>query len=226
MSAQTWNNDSVRSQLGARLWLAISALLSVVIIGLLASALIAGRQAPIGGFGDENGKLGGDFTLNSVDGPVSLADYRGKVVVVYFGFLNCEEVCLNSMRVLQNTMLRLDAHDQEQVRIMLISIDPARDTPEALARFAHSYHDNIIGLTGSQRQIDKVSRLYGAHYKITDEDRNDPSYFFRHSSRYYVIDQNGELIDAMRHSTTPNELTTRVRQLLPAPGNAAVEADS
>ena len=226
MSAQTWHNDSVRSDLGARVWLLISAGLTVIIVALLASTLVAGRDAPIGGFGDENGKLGGDFALTSTDGPVSLSDYRGKVVVVYFGFLNCEEVCLNSMRVLQNSMLRLNAAEQDAVRIMLISIDPARDTPEALARFARSYHDNIIGLTGSQRQIDQVSRLYGAHYKISDEDRNDPSYFFRHSSRYYVVDQHGELIDAMRHSTTPNELTTRVRQLLSAPATAAVEADS
>lgn len=188
--------------------------LGALIVAALIYVLVATSEQPIAGYGGEDGKLGGEFTLQGVNGPVSLADFRGKAVILYFGFLNCEEVCLTSMTVLQQALTRLPEEQLEQVRVILISIDPQRDSYEDLAAFTKRYHKNMIGLTGTQRQIDAVTMDYGAYFKITAEDRNDPNYYFRHSSRYYVIDQEGELVDAMRHSTTPRELLARVTELL------------
>lgn len=199
----------------------ITAVLSVT---ALVAVLIGSNEHPVGGYGGEDGILGGDFTLQGVNGDVSLQDFRGKAVVIYFGFLNCEEVCLNSMRVLQSALTDLSREHGDQVRGMLISIDPARDSREDLAAFTEQYHQNLIGLTGTQREIDAVTLDYGAYYKITEADRQDPAYFFRHSSRYYIVNTEGELVDAMRHSTTPRELIARVNLLLNSP--SAVNADT
>jgi len=168
-------------------------------------------------FGEPNknfSDLGGDFTLNSAHGAVSSSDYRGKVLVMYFGFTSCPSVCPNSMGVISNALNRLTESQLQGTQGILVSIDPKRDTPEYLAEYAAYYHNNVIGLTGTKKQIDAVTQQYGAYYDFTEIESVSDDYGVEHSSRYYVIDQTGKLIAAMRHSTTPNELYSQISQLL------------
>lgn len=181
-----------------------------VVVGLFVLTVDADFDSPNKSFAD----LGGDFTLQSADGAVSLSDYRGKVVVMYFGFLSCPEVCPNSMGVISAALNRLSEHELASTQAMLVSVDPARDSVDALADHARFYHPKVIGLTGSTEDIDQVTRQYGAYYNISDIEAQREDYGVEHSSRYYVIDQRGELIAAMRHSTTPNELYTQLSELL------------
>lgn len=158
--------------------------------------------------------LGGDFTLTSAAGPVSLSDFKGKVVVVYFGFLTCPEVCPNSMSVIQGAMKRLNASEVNATQAILVSVDPNRDTPEKLAEYTRFYNESLIGLTGTKNQIDSVTRQYGAFYDFSEIENSTSDYAVEHSSRYYVIDPLGRLVAAMRHSTTSNELTAQIQELL------------
>jgi len=158
--------------------------------------------------------LGGEFTLSSANGEVSSNDYLGKVLVMYFGFTSCPSVCPNSMGVISSALDRLNENQLQSTQAILVSIDPKRDTPEELAEYAKFYHSNLIGLTGSKSQIDAVTKQYGAYYDFTEIESVNEDYGVEHSSRYYVIDQTGKLIAAMRHSTTPNELYSQITQLL------------
>jgi len=158
--------------------------------------------------------LGGDFTLAAYNGEVSLSDYHGKVVVMYFGFLSCPEVCPNSMTTISNALDRLSDEQAEQTQAILVSVDPKRDTPQKLADYVKYYHQSLIGLTGNKQQIDAVTNQYGAYYDFAEIESVTADYGVEHSSRYYVIDRNGELVTAMRHSTTPNELAAQVKELL------------
>ena len=158
--------------------------------------------------------LGGDFTLNSKLGPVSLTDYRGKAVVLYFGFLTCPEVCPNSMGVVKNALNKLTREQLDSTKAILISVDPGRDSLDDLAEYAGFYHENLVGVTGSHEQIKQVTDQYGAYYDIEEIKSVSEDYGVEHSSRYYVIDPNGKLIAAMRHSTTPNELRAQIAQVL------------
>ena len=189
-------------------------LATLLLVGGLAATYFATSNQPLIGVGGDDGELGGDFTLTSANGPVSLSDYQGKTVVVYFGFVNCEKVCPASMGVLQNVMQKLEAPELEKVRALLVSIDPSRDSEASLQEFTEKYHANITGLTGSQEQIDQVARDYGAHFEQRPSETKDSEYGFHHSSRYYVINGDGKLVDAMRHSTTSNELVARIRTLI------------
>ena len=154
--------------------------------------------------------LGGDFTLTSQSGPVSLSDFEGKVVVMYFGFLSCPEVCPNSMTVIRSALKRLQGDNLENTQALLVSIDPKRDTPEKLAKYAEYFHPNLKGITGTKDKIDTVTNQYGAYYDFTEIESANQDYGVEHSSRYYVIDQHGKLVTAMRHSTTPNELYAQI----------------
>ena len=187
---------------------AIAALL--VSILTVVSLFVATSEAEFDQPAKSFSELGGDFTLASKDGPVSLSDFQGKVVVMYFGFLNCPEVCPNSMTVIRTALKRLDQQGRNTAKALLVSIDPKRDTPEVLAKYAEFFHPNLTGVTGSLAQIDRVTKQYGAYYNFTDIASASQDYGVEHSSRYYVIDQQGKLVTAMRHSTTPNELFAQI----------------
>ena len=166
------------------------------------------------GIGGADGILGGDFVLQSSQGPVALEDFRGKVVLLYFGFLSCPEVCPASMSIYQQTMAKLSESERAEVQPILISIDPARDSVEALEEFTNYFGANILGLTGTHEEIVAVTQDYGAYFKNIESASPDSEYAFAHTSRYFVINQQGKLVDAMRHSTTANELSARIRTLL------------
>ena len=182
----------------------------IVVIGLF----VVTSDSELGEKPQQFADLGGNFTLTSKDGDVSLVDYQGKVVVMYFGFMTCPEVCPQSMTVISSALARFNDEQLQSTQAVLVSVDPARDTPERLAEYAQFYHANLIGLTGTKDDIDRITRQYGAYYDFTEIESVTEDYGVEHSSRYYVIDQKGKLIAAMRHSTTPNELYTQMLELL------------
>lgn len=158
-------------------------------------------------------QLGGDFTVQSEHGPVQLSDYRGQVVVMYFGFLNCPDVCPNSMLTMASALKKLPDDQQSQVQVMMISVDPQRDDLGQLASFASYYNQRFIGATASPETLNQVAEQYAAYFAVRPApDAED--YEVEHVSRYYIIGPDGDLQDAMRHSTTANELAARIRQIL------------
>lgn len=186
----------------------------LIVIGLF----VVTSDADFGDKPQQFSQLGGDFNLTSKDGEVSLSDFNGKVVVMYFGFMTCPEVCPNSMTVISTALTRLNEEQLRGTQAMLVSVDPNRDTPDKLAEYTEFYHSNLIGLTGSKDDIDRVTQRYGAYYDFTEIESVTEDYGVEHSSRYYVIDQRGQLVAAMRHSTTPNELVAQIIELLEQEG--------
>lgn len=192
---------------------------AVTFVTALATFLLSSNDLPSKRLGGEDGKLGGDFTLQGYHGEVSLSDYQGKIVIMYFGFTSCKEVCSLSMGVIRNTLLGMQREELDNIQVILVSFDPERDTLKDLEEYSKQYHSKIIGVTGTKKQLDNVVDDYGAYYKLANVELSaiekfDLDYAFRHSSRYYIINQQGELIDAMRHSSTPNELLARIRTLI------------
>ena len=198
-------------------WLLPSVItLALVSLGLLWSVM-DGKPETIQKL-TESEELGGDFALRNIDGKVALSDFRGKVVVVYFGFLSCPEVCPASMSVLKRSMEKLSPEHLASTQALLISIDPQRDDFQALAEFTRFYHPNIQGLTGSVDEVKAVTSQYGAFFEITESETVDSAYAYRHSSRYYIVDQSGALVQSMRHSTTPNEIAARIKKIFKQAG--------
>ncbi len=158
--------------------------------------------------------LGGDFRLQSATGPVSLSDYRGHPVVLYFGYASCPDVCPTSLAVMTQGFRHLSDEEQARVRGIFVSVDPDRDTPQKLAEYSAFFHPNLTGLTGSREQIDQIVRQYGAYYRIATMENSALGYAVDHSSRLYLIDTDGKLVDVLSHSITPEELALKLRALL------------
>jgi len=158
---------------------------------------------------------GGDFTLQSASGPLSLSQFRGKVVLLYFGYTSCPDICPTSLTLMRIALSQLSEEELAQVQGIFISVDPQRDTPERLAQYSSHFHPKIAGVTGSDEQVAEVARRYGAIYQRA-EGETALGYTVDHSSVTYLIDQQGELRRVLPHGTSPNTILQQVRLLLSA----------
>jgi len=156
---------------------------------------------------------GGDFTLNSASGPVGLESMRGKVVVLYFGYTMCPDVCPTSLTLLSSALNGLSKDELAQVRGLFISVDPDRDSLKHLKTYATFFHPNIQGVTGSNEEVAVVAKQYGAAYRKSTLD-SAMGYVMDHSADLYVIDRNGKLRESIRHGTPPVEIVKTLRQVL------------
>ncbi|WP_290703113.1 SCO family protein [Amphritea sp.] len=158
--------------------------------------------------------LGGDFTLQGIDGDVSLHDFNGKVVMIYIGYTNCPDVCPTSLAIMSQAIKNMDTEQQKQIQPIFISVDPERDTPERLAEYSSFFHPSILGITGSRDSIDTVVRQFGSFYRMVDMKDSAMGYAVDHSSRIYLIDKQGKLSKTVMHGTMPDQLVTEIEALL------------
>ncbi|WP_305816378.1 SCO family protein [Photobacterium leiognathi] len=154
--------------------------------------------------------LGGEFQLNSLDGTVNLNQFKGQTVVLYFGFLNCAEVCPSSMGVMATAFSMLPPEEYANVQGIFISVDPGRDDLDSLDKFAKHFDKRIKGLTGTKQEIDALTEQYGVYFDLVDMESSELSYTVDHASRFYIINPEGKLVDAMSHTTTPIELAAGI----------------
>ena len=159
-------------------------------------------------------KLGGDFTLQSINGPTSLSDFNGKVTALYIGYTYCPDVCPTSLAIMSQAVKDLTPDEQKNVQPLFVSVDPERDTPERLAEYSQFFHPEMIGMTGTKKEIDLMVSRYGAFYRIVEMQDSAMGYAVDHSSRIYLIDKQGQLIKTLMHGTMPDEVVTEIRKLL------------
>jgi len=154
-----------------------------------------------------------DFSLPSSAGaPIGLADLRGKPSLIFFGFTNCPDVCPLTMADFKQAKEALGA-DGERVNYVLISVDPERDTPEALARYVAQFDPAFVGLQGDEATLRRIGRDYGL-YSQRQPPAADGSYSVDHSSAIYLADAEGRLRVVYSYGTPPDVYTADVRALL------------
>lgn len=159
-------------------------------------------------------KIGGDFALTSSQGPLTLEDFRGKVVLFFIGYASCPDVCPTALAVASQGMNKLSAEDQKNVHGIFMSVDPERDTLEKLAKYAGFFHPNFHGGTSDRENIDKIVKQYGAFYRKVELKDSALGYAIDHSSRIYLIDQEGQIAKILPHAMSPDQIVTEIEQLL------------
>jgi len=188
-------------------------LASALILALLAGYMVASNRGTLNIDNYAPRVPGGEFELQSINGPVKLSDFKGKLVLVYFGYTYCPDICPTSLSLTAAALNQLEPEELEQVQALFISVDPARDTVERLDEYAHFFHPSIIGLTGSKAQIDEITKRYGAYYKIVDNG-SAKDYPVDHSSQTIVVDKNGKIAATIAHGTLPDKMNETLRKYL------------
>jgi protein SCO1 len=158
-----------------------------------------------------------DFALTADNGqPMSARDLRGETTLVYFGYTHCPDVCPETMARLMQVLAKLGP-DAQHVRILFISVDPARDTPAALHAYVDAFDaQHALGLTGSDAQVESLARRYRVAYQMEKRDP-DGSYEVTHSSAVYVFDAQGRARLLATDKDTPDAIAHDVRRVIDAP---------
>jgi protein SCO1/2 len=156
--------------------------------------------------------IGGPFELVAQDGSkLSSADLSGVPFAVFFGFTHCPEVCPTTLWEMSEALKALGP-DAEKLRVLFISIDPTRDTPEFLAQYLQSFDPRIVGLTGTEAQIAAIGKSYRAYWRKIPTDDGD--YTMDHTASVYLMDTAGQFVGTIAYGEQSETRIGKLRKLM------------
>lgn len=155
--------------------------------------------------------LGGELGLPDFNGQVRhLADFRGKVIVLFFGFTHCPDICPTTLSEMAATMKRLGKR-AEEVQVLFVTVDPVRDTPELLAKYVPAFHPRFLALRGTEAQTQELASKFKVFYQKYGD---GPNYSIDHSSGTFIFDKEGRLRLLVSYGAGEKILTHDIGMLL------------
>lgn len=162
-------------------------------------------------------QIGGPYSLIAQDGSrVTDETFQGKFQLIFFGFTFCPDVCPTELAQIAAAMERMGP-DAQKVQPIFITVDPERDTPEAMGEYVRHFDPRIIGLTGSREEIDQVISAYRVFARKVQEP-NSSQYVMDHSTFLYLLGPDGEFVTMYRYGTEPDELAKSLKGYVDAAG--------
>jgi protein SCO1/2 len=190
----------------------------VALACLLLAIAIVGAGTWRGLFSESASTVGGPFALTDQFGRLrSDADFRGQYMLVFFGFTNCPDICPVELQTMSDALDQLDAKQAAKVTPIFITVDPARDTPDALRSYVANFHPRLVALTGSADAIGTVAKSYRVFYaKATGADApSDPAaYIMDHSAIVYLMGPKGEYVTHFSPGTSAQAMAEELRDRL------------
>ena len=157
--------------------------------------------------------IGGPFHLVDEEGRARTdADFRGKLMLIYFGYSFCPDLCPTTLATMGQALDKLGS-DASQVAALFITIDPERDTPEHLKGYAEQFGPGILGLTGRQEDIAEAAHGYKVYYRKAETKDGTP-YLMDHSSVVYLMDRDGRYLANFGIDVTPDDLVRAIKSRL------------
>jgi protein SCO1/2 len=170
---------------------------------VLSQLLVRAANSPV--------TIGGPFTLTSPDGtPVTEQTYRGKWLLVYFGFTSCPDSCPTALLEITVALEKLGP-DADKLQPLFITVDPQRDTPDVMGTYTQSFDSRIVGLTGTRQQIAAVAQEYGVYYAPRRSEPGAVDYVMDHSTYLYLMDAEGKFVRGFDADTPGERIAEAVR---------------
>ena len=198
-----------------------SRLLAVIVAGFLigalgGAALLVLSQGGQGPAVQTSGKalIGGPFTLVDQTGKtVTDQDFRGRYMLVFFGFTHCPDICPAELQVMSAALDALGPKADSVVPIF-ITLDPQRDTQAAMGAYVKNFGPRFVGLTSSSEQIAAAAKAYRVAYSKFQQDKTSSDYSIDHSALVYLMGKNGEYITHFAYGTPASQITETLRRYL------------
>jgi protein SCO1 len=185
---------------------AISFGIAVAMASVLSQPLVSAANPPV--------TVGGPFTLTSPDGTtVTEQTYRGRWLLVYFGFTSCPDTCPTALLEIAAALTRLGP-DAGKLQPLFITVDPLRDTPAVMGNYIQSFDPRIVGLTGTPQQIAAVAQEYGVYYEPRKSGPGAEDYVMDHSTYLYLIDPEGKFVRGLDADTPGDRIAEAVRNAM------------
>ena len=158
--------------------------------------------------------IGGPFVLKDVTGKqVTDADFRGRYMLVFFGFTNCPDICPAGMQLISAALGKIGSK-ADKVTPIFVSVDPARDTPEKIATYVKNFDDRIVGLTGTPEEIAAIAKVYRVFDEKTPNANAPTEYGMNHTSIIYLMGPDGSYVTHFTPMTTVDAMTAKLDKLL------------
>lgn len=184
---------------------------TVLALGLSACGKSEASLQDVHGIDLTGASFGDGFQLKDADGQVrTLEDFKGKVVLMFFGFTQCPDVCPTAL-VNASQIKSLLGPDGDKLQVLFITVDPERDTPEVLREYTQAFDPSFIGLYGDEAQTAAVAKNYRVFYAKVPTGN---SYTMEHTALTYVFDRDGTLRIALRHEMTPEQSAEDIRKVM------------
>ncbi len=194
-------------------WPSAGLIIGLITVFFLGRAVLPHRFA---GTVVQSPNTAADFTLTGAgDVPVSLSDFRGRVVLLYFGYTACPDICPTTLQELMKA-LDLLGGKAGQVQVIMVSVDPEKDTPQRLDAYLRNLDpaERLIGLTGSQDQIQEAATQYGVFYQKRENAETSLSYLVDHTATVMLIDRKGYLRVVYPYGTPADGIASDLRYIL------------
>jgi len=189
------------------LYAAIGALLAVMLIGMGAWLWLGAGGNPVGG-------IGGPFTLIDGNGKtVTDRDYRGKYMLVYFGYTFCPDVCPTTLNAVSDALDRLGPK-ADRITTLFITVDPKRDNAAAVKQYAAAFGPRVVGLTGSVDQIKAAAKAYRVYYAEHRTGPGPDEYSMDHSSVLYLMGPDGTFVAPLRAEQSGADIATALARFV------------
>lgn len=154
-----------------------------------------------------------DFALTNEQGEtVHLSDYQEEIVLLYFGYTFCPDVCPTTLSELSKAQRELD-DGGEKIQVVMVTVDPERDTPQKLAEYVGHFHPDFVGLSGTKEEIDAAGEGYGIYYE-KHEGSEATGYLVDHTARVYVVDPRGNYQLSFSYGTPVEDIVHDLRLLM------------
>ena len=154
------------------------------------------------------------INLTRSDGvPFKLNDLRGKIVLLFFGYTSCPDVCPTTMAELKTALDQTGPEKADQVQVVFVTVDPQRDTPQRVQEYANHFNSEFIGLSGSETELARVWNDYGVFRKVA-EGSPATGYLVDHTARITLIDQEGNLRSSYGFETPVEDIVHDLKLLL------------
>jgi protein SCO1/2 len=138
---------------------------------------------------------------------------RGKIVLLFFGYTSCPDVCPTTLAELNQALGKLDATDADKVQVVFVTVDPGRDTPERVQVYVDHFNESFIGLSGAEEDLSTVWSEYGVYREIVDG-ASASGYIVNHTARVTMIDGNGALRDSFGFDTPVEDIVHDLNLIL------------
>ncbi|WP_027467457.1 SCO family protein [Deefgea rivuli] len=173
--------------------------------------LVACSRPAFQGADITGGPIGGSFTLSDHHGKLrNSEEFKGKVVVLFFGFTQCPDVCPSTLSELKASMSAL-GEQAKDVQVLFVSLDPERDTNQILAEYVPAFHPDFLGLTGKPAQLEQITKKFRI---ISQKQPQGDSYSIDHTAGSYLIDKQGNTRVMINYGAGAAAFTHDIQQLL------------
>ena len=153
------------------------------------------------------------FTMNSINGKVSLSDYKGKYTIIYYGYMYCPDICPTTLSIVASALKKLPKKKADMFQLIFISVDPDRDKVKELKEYANYFYKGAIGLTSNEKYLKSISSNYGTYYAKEYLKNSKMNYSVAHTSFVYIMDKEGKILHKLKHLEKTSDIFNVIEKL-------------